>query len=585
MKKLLTNYIDLWIGLLFGIGMFLFWWLRYPQAMSYQEQNQLFLWTSDYFVHDVSNIGGLADWLGEFFTQFYYIEWMGAAVLGAIFIVFYLLAVRTVHEYKPQQFAREENTNTGLSGSYGRIGESCLALIPTMLLLQFMGDECVLLSYVMALVLVMLTFLLIQIPGRRTGASLWWADFVIVPILFWLAGPMTWMYATLRAIHAKGWRRAVAPACMLIVHVLAIRFVLDQWPMLTAICGTNYYRRFNYVDKLQIIIPSTIVLFAFAMSFGKLSVGLLSTKLKRRSCIGVILAVTAILAFQADNVGFEKEKYELIKQDYLIRNERWNDLIANAEKTVVPVDYWSESVNLSLFMTGQLSNRMFSFYQSGPDALVMGMVRDNTSNLPTMEVFYRLGMVNESMRYAFDLQESIVNGKKSGRLTKRIAECCIITGRYEVAKKNLDILEKSLFYSDWAKHARTYLGNEAWINTHPEWGKMRSYAFKNDFLYNYGEIDKVFGQLFLSNPENKMALEYFLGQLLLNGDMNSFAQYLAWAQKYGGYPSMPAGYADAWNCIQNHGNVPGSPFAKYAQRLSGTVSQSQGEMAESESMH
>ncbi|EKC45684.1 hypothetical protein LEA_20145, partial [human gut metagenome] len=46
---------------LFGLCIFLFWYCGYPQALCYQEQNQLFLWSADYFWHDLSVAGGLAD--------------------------------------------------------------------------------------------------------------------------------------------------------------------------------------------------------------------------------------------------------------------------------------------------------------------------------------------------------------------------------------------------------------------------------------------------------------------------------------------------------------------------------------------
>jgi hypothetical protein len=210
---------------------------------------------------------------------------------------------------------------------------------------------------------------------------------------------------------------------------------------------------------------------------------------------------------------------------------------------------------------------MFDFYQSGDDALFMPMVRDLTSNLPTAEAFYRLGMINSAQRYAFDLQESILNGKMSGRLTKRIAECCIINGKYQIAEKYINLLKKSLFYSGWAKDAETYLYKESKINSHPVWGKLRSYRYKNDFLYNYNEMDKMLGLLFVNNPKNKMALEYFMGEMLLKGNVQGFVHYMPWVQKYGGYTMMPLGYQDAMRCIQNHGNVQGSAYATYVQRM------------------
>ena len=64
----------------FGIAVFLFWILGYPEALCYQVQNQLFLWAGDYFVHDQSVDGGLADYLSEFLVQFYYLPALGAAL-------------------------------------------------------------------------------------------------------------------------------------------------------------------------------------------------------------------------------------------------------------------------------------------------------------------------------------------------------------------------------------------------------------------------------------------------------------------------------------------------------------------------
>ena len=72
--------------MLVGIGVFLFWYVGYPHALSYQEQYQLFLWTGDYFWERVSLPGGLADWLGEFIVQFYYVEWLGALLLALLFV-------------------------------------------------------------------------------------------------------------------------------------------------------------------------------------------------------------------------------------------------------------------------------------------------------------------------------------------------------------------------------------------------------------------------------------------------------------------------------------------------------------------
>ena len=71
----------------------------------------------------------------------------------------------------------------------------------------------------------------------------------------------------------------------------------------------------------------------------------------------------------------------------------------------------------------------------------------------------------------------------------------------------------------------------------------------------------------MNNNGNKMALDYFLAQMLLKGNLQGFQQYLGLAQQYGGYREMPLGYQDVMRCIQAQGRVPDSPYAKYVQRM------------------
>ena len=66
MTKTMGKYWNWGLSVLVGIGVFLFWYVWYPHALSYQEQYQLFLWTGDYFVEKISLPGGFADWAGEF---------------------------------------------------------------------------------------------------------------------------------------------------------------------------------------------------------------------------------------------------------------------------------------------------------------------------------------------------------------------------------------------------------------------------------------------------------------------------------------------------------------------------------------
>ncbi len=540
----------LFFTMLLFLAVFLFWWLAYPHALSYQEQNQLFLWTCDYLCERLSLPGGLADYLGECITQFFLIPWLGALLLALLFVALQQLIQRVlIASIRP--LTAQSKSPAPCPPPPASI--YIISLIPCALLLGHLGDESVLLSYPVALVLTLAATCLM-------GRCRVWADIIALPLLYWCAGPVAWLYALLRILQS-GWKNGWMLLYMVVI-LFAANMVLTQWPSQMVFGGLNYYRIPLMTPPLQIIIPVVIFLLAVVVKW-------CAKDLQRRLAAVISICVLAVLAYFAVDKGFDADKYELIRQDYLIRNERWDEVIKRAEKKVVKTPFWSQSVNLALAMRRQLAERQFEFFQSGEDALFMPMMRDQTSDLPTAEAFWHLGMVNSAQRYMFDLQESILNYRKSGRFTKRIAECMIVNGQYDAAAKQLDILKKSLFYRAWAEEAEACLYHDEKVNTHPVWGRKRQLRYKDSFLFNYPELDKMLGQLFINNQQNKMALDYFLAQLLLKGDVTGFMQYLGWAQQYGGYAQMPAGYQDAVRCIQAHGNAPGSHYADYVKRMTG----------------
>ena len=486
MKTGMATYWKIGLSVLVGIGMFLFWYVVYPHALSYQEQYQLFLWTWDYLLERLSLPGGFADWLGEFIVQFFYVEWLGALLLALLFVTLQRLTVRLL----PESWL-------------------LLSVVPVALFWWLMGDINVLLSLPVAVVLALaLAFVRVRRPWS-------WADVLILPVAYWLIGPAVWLYAVIRVLQL-GWKHLWSAGWLLALQLMAYAWLLPQWPLQMAMTGLSYYR-----------IP---------------------------------------LHYPQWN-GYDKDMYELIRLDYLVRNERWDDIVKRAGEYQVRTPFSSVCVNLALSKKRQLADRMFDFYQSGEDALIMPRIRDLTSMLPSAEAFWHLGMVNSAQRYMFDTQESILNGRKSGRCTKRIAECMIVNGHYQTAAKQLGLLKKSLFYRSWAKEAEALMKDEAKINAHPVYGKLRKMIYKENFLYSYEEMDKMFGLLLMNNTENKIALDYFLGQMLLKGNLQGFQQYLGMAQQYGGYRQMPLGYQDVMRCIQAQGNVPDSPYAKYVRRM------------------
>lgn len=482
----MTKYAKIIVSAFYGLIVWLFWFLAFPQALGLQEQNQLFLWTWDYLGERLSLSGGLADWLSELLVQFYYIPWLGALLLAAVFVLVQRLTWRVADSLTPSA-----------DDFYA------FSFIPSLLLLLHMGDHDVLLSYAVALVLALLVCLwYVRRPGRNALTLL------LIPVIYWLAGPVVWVYVFF-AIGAR-WIRdgrvtwALAAAAVALtagVIILARYTLLRQYTPMAVIWGINYYRMPLQLPVLQVVTAASAVIvplgFAFLPRLWKPVPGIVL------SCLVFPLAAVGL------PLSFDKDTYEIIAYDQLVRQEKWEEVVKRAEKYQPKSDVGCVNVNLSLFMCGRIED-MFDFYQCGTRGLLMPRVRDYISNVGTGEAFWRLGMVNSALRYAFDTQESTINNRKSGRAMMRIAECQIVNGRYKVASKYIDILKHSTFYRRWALEHEAMLDNEEVVLAAPVYKYLRAVKFEDDFLYYYDEMDKMLAILYNQNHSNIMAGYYFM---------------------------------------------------------------------------
>ncbi len=533
------------LSLLVGILVFLFWWLLHPEYLSFHEQNQLFLFTGDYFLERIAVAGGFADWLSELLVQFYYYPAVGALVIALLMM------------------ALQGLTCLAFSSKGCTWAPYFLSFIPALILLQGMGDQDLLLSFPVSIFLSLAVFLL----ARRGG---WWAQLVVSLPLYWLAGTafaVQVLLACAEQFVQKGWKQAVLRTLLHLVLACLWVYVcrtlwMAQYPWATVLAGINYHRLTIMLMKdpsqCYALIPVIVAFYAFSqyISYQKLKPRGVKSGLEWWSTVP-ILVCTVLIAFLNHEQDYDPNIVALLEQNYLIRKGDWQGVIRQAEQhrtealQAMNSEQSSTAVNLALAMEDQLANRMFTFSQRGMHSLLMPWKRDNLTCVPTMEAFWQLGFVNESMRYAFDLQESILNNRKSGRFTRRIAECNIINGRYDIASKYLDLLSHTLFYRSWAQQAKACLHDEAKIAQHPEWGRKRQTRLENDFLYYYPEMTKMLGQLVLRNRQNKLAYDYFMASLLLAGDAQSFVANLPQQPAPGSDP-FPKGYREYVAYMQAH---------------------------------
>ena len=496
MKRFLSNHAHWLLTLFFGLVVFLFWAFRYPFALTYQEQLQLFLIDDDYFCSRMAEPGGFARYIAEFLVQFYNGAAIGALIIAVLYMLVQRLTWRLMHLSSYDYYM--------------------LSFIPVILLWYAMGDENVMLSYVVALVIAMA----IALAWQRWVAkwALWLKGvivLVLIPVLYWLIGPMV----LLVAVFMMPWWLAVDAVFYALALMLLSAHYLP-FPMMRIMLGISYYRVPEVLPYSLMALPVLIWLLS-----------LFTSKLpqpKQWYVYVQALAVAALLLVPK-TYGFDTRKYDLIEYDYLVRIGDWNAIIAKAEKRMPDLPMSVSATNLALGMTNQLGERAFDFYQRGTGGLVPKFERNFATAQLTGEIYFNLGLVNTAQRFAFEAMEAIPNYNKSARVIKRLAETNLINGQYDVARKYLQILEKTIFYRLWAQRTMAILGDEKAINAHPLYGTLRQYRLQDDLLFSEQELDKICGQLFKHNHQNRMAAEYLLLMPLLDRDIPrfmNFAQYI-----------------------------------------------------------
>ena len=520
MKRFLNRHADWLLTLFFGLVVFLFWECRYPFALTFQEQLQLFLFDGDYFCERMAEPGGLARYVGEFLVQFYNATVIGALILAILFMMVQLLTWRLM---------RCEDYYY-------------LSLIPALVLWFAMGDENVMLAYVVALIMAMGCILGLRPLERLNLIGRVIIALVALPLLYWLIGPLALLVAV---CMVPTWLAGLA-----VIYVVALVLVsawLLPYPLVRLAVGIGYYRFPVTIPYLLILIPVLIAM----MHYGCRHL----PKPKQGVKYALILAITALL-FVPQYYGFEAKKYELMEYDYLVRIKDWNGIIAKAEQQTPDKPMSVSATNLALAMTNQLGERAFEFYQRGSQGLLPPFERNYATTQLTGEIYFHLGLVNTAQRLAFEAMEAISNYNKSGRVLKRLVETNIINGQYKVAEKYIKILEKTIFYRRWAERMRAMLGDEKAINAHPLYGTLRQYRLQEDFLFSDTELDKICGQLFMHNHQNQMAAQYLLMMPLLDKDVPRFMQYAQYVQSQVRYNPRSCQEAIAFGFMQQRQQPP-----------------------------
>ena len=524
----------------------------------------MFLFDTGYFLERIVLPGGLADYISEFLVQFYYMPVLGGAIIALL-----LMGIQAAVWGLMKQYGARHDFPGYL-----------LSFLPSIALWCAMGDQNVLLSFVVALFgALVIGWIHNRFHNRLVKVVF---ELVSTALVYWFLGPVVFLYAalmigdTLKNAKQKGnvFSGIGYSVCILVLTIAWILLTTQtlQYPLYRIFAGLNYYRYPGAISPL----PFVVMVWAVVIPFlGMIPCRQKSLQKLQQSKVVIVLSYVLVIvaSWFGIKASFDEMTYELIDYDFLVRTEQWDKIIEKAEKKPATTPLSVSCVNLALSQKGMLADRLFEFYQNGGEGLFPTFTRDMISPVSTAEIFFRLGMVNDAERYMFEAQEAIPNYRKSARLTRRIIECDIINGNYKVAAKLLRRLQKTLFYSNWANQTMALLGNEKAINRHPIYGKLRKYREKKqDFLFSDREMDQMLGLLFLNDNHNKMAYEYLMCYELLQRDMEKFMQYYPLG-RFVGYDHIPRTFQEILigNWMKTHSDPRTIPYSVDAQNVNNTL--------------
>ncbi len=495
-------------GKVFIIVLFLscliFFGFFYRYHIFFIEQLQIFLLTFDHFLNYFSKPAFLSSYLGDFFTQFYYLIGGGAVVVTISLGMLWLTISRLLSKI---------NRNNSLF---------FLSAIPVVFSWIALCNIEFPVSNIISLIICIVSALIyisIRSPRARFLSGI-----VMLPLLYVAAGSNFYLltviaiYYEIFSTQNRGKFLYFLLFCTITVFV---PFVLKNNYLVTTGQAYTYLSVMSRNPGLKHFLPliSLIITVIIAgLPFEKLKLEVNSSlSFLIKSIVIIALLVTGIRL----NADFTLEK--ILRLDYEASHNRWSEVYDLSGKYKMHNNISAYYTNMALSKLSLMPDSLLEHYQPAATGLFIPVNANENYMTITFsnEVYWQLGDINSSQHSAL-LGMIFSPRAQNVRLMKRLVEINIVNGEYAVAGKFISILEKTMFYRKWASDRRKFLYNEEecvrsnWIT-----GK-RAIIPLNDLLKKGNEYVKTLRMLADNHPDNRMAIDYLLCYHLLIKDIPSF---------------------------------------------------------------
>ena len=486
----------------------------------YREQQQIFLFDSEYVLNILKTIGGLATICSQFIIQFFKVPLIGSlvtALIGGVSGWLFWLTLRKIHP--------------------------ALYLLP----LAFLP---ILFQYLY----------LIKDSYHYEGliAMLFWS--LALSLYSYGTRKFNWTYRTLiGCLLAIGLFYTMGSVAVLFVHSILLFDILqnsERWYasfiplLLLLIVGSlcvlggskpDYDYVFWMKDYVEYFIELEpfygfswqIALLVMLLFFLSRYLDHIKTYLKALVAVA-LLALSGIYYTQTALQQRNKDFYALMQMFHYIDTEQWDAIISSADLNYNNYLHLN-CLNLALSHKGVIQTDLFKYPQSGIQSLVSKYQAHIEESFLFSQIYYHVGITSLAYNFAFGTSVGITHG--SPVMTKLLIKSHLIYGQYPAAEKFISLLEKTWAYHEWASSQRKFLYNDLAVENDPELGtKRKSLSSDKDLFAN---IIGLFDNLMIileENPQNKAALDYTIGILLLSKDLPAIKMFV---ERFSGTEVLP----------------------------------------------
>ncbi|MBO4451742.1 MAG: hypothetical protein J5770_04910 [Bacteroidaceae bacterium] len=530
------------------------------------QEHSLFLYDKSFFDMLMVKPGALMTYLGCFFTQFFHEPVTGVCILIAIWLITYVL---TIKAFK-------------LSGWW-----SVLALLPIGALLcsetiigywlYYNKNQGYWFAPSIALMINMLAIWLYRCFKDLNK----WAELGMIILWcvvgYWATG---WLgLATTLVMGLTGITKApksrilpllTAIICIVVIPLIAYQYysqmrIDDAWWV-----GMPIFETEN-VDATRPWYPF-IALIVILLVLGTLSfTAKKNILLKSKEAFLLIgLQLMCLIAIVGCELSADFDDYNYHAEFRIYRaidENRWQDALD--EVSALPNDPTREIImlrDIALFHSGKIGDYMFKYNNMSIPPYVYDSLDVHMAQTNSPLVYLNYARLNFATRW------SIENGVEHGFCIdnyKIMTRCALVAEEYELARKYINILKKTLYYKEWAERYEPILDNPKLLEKTPELSFIKEYYrhFHNMLDSDEGLVEMYLLNYFSNtmNKDSKQLQETTLFFAVQSKDIEKFwPRFFLYAHLHPGEP-MPIHYQEAaylYGNLEHQVDISTLPFDK-----------------------